>query len=61
MGTHLRVFEESFPMNTNIIGFRWFTKKNYVLVLWTKVGKALERLNTEATFVQSTRTQFIMT
>ena len=26
MGTHLRVFSESYPINTNIIGFRWFLK-----------------------------------
>ena len=26
MGTHLRVFNESFPMNTKMIGFRWFSK-----------------------------------
>ena len=26
MGTHLRALSESFPMNTNIIGFGWFSK-----------------------------------
>ena len=26
MGTHLRVLNESFLMNTNMIGFRWFSK-----------------------------------
>ena len=26
MGTHLRVLDESFPMNTKVIGFRWFSK-----------------------------------
>ena len=26
MGTHLRVLSESFPMNTNMTGFRWFLK-----------------------------------
>ena len=26
MGTHLRVLSESFPMNTNITWFRWFSK-----------------------------------
>ena len=26
MGTHLIVLSESYPMNTNIIGFRWFPK-----------------------------------
>ena len=26
MGTHLRVLIESYPMNTNITGFRWLSK-----------------------------------
>ena len=26
MGTHFRVLSESFPMNTNMTGFRWFSK-----------------------------------
>ena len=26
MGNHLRVLSESYPINTNIKGFRWFTK-----------------------------------
>ena len=26
MGTHLRVLSESFQMNTNLTGFRWFSK-----------------------------------
>ena len=26
MGTHLRVFSESYPMNTNMTGFRWFSR-----------------------------------
>ena len=26
MGTYLRVLSESFPMNTNMAGFRWFSK-----------------------------------
>ena len=26
MGTHLRALRESYPMNTNITGFRWFSK-----------------------------------
>ena len=31
-------------MNTNMIGFRWFSKNICVLVLWTKVASALEGL-----------------
>ena len=41
MGIHLRVFSESYPMNTNMAGFTWYLK---VLVLWTKVALALEVL-----------------
>ena len=43
MGTHIRVLGESFPMNTNMTGFRWFSK--------------IYPSNAEATFVQSTRMQ----
>ena len=39
----LRVFGESYPMNTNMT--RWFSKKNpRVLVLRTKLASALEGL-----------------
>ena len=44
MGTHVKVLKESFPMNTNMTGFRWFSKKLNVLVLWMKVASALEGL-----------------
>ena len=44
MGTHMRVLSESYPVNTNITGFGWFSKKVCVLVLWTKVVSALEGL-----------------
>ena len=27
MGTHLRVLSESYPVNTNMTGSRWFSKK----------------------------------
>ena len=43
MGTHLRVLSKSYPMNTNITGFRCFFKKICVLILWTKVASALKR------------------
>ena len=26
MGTHLTVLSKSFPMNTNMTGFKWFSK-----------------------------------
>ena len=44
MGTHLRVLNESYPMNTNTTGFRGFSKIVCALVLWTKVVSALEGL-----------------
>ena len=44
MGTHMRVLSESFPMNTNMTGFRWFSKKDCILVIWKKVASALEGL-----------------
>ena len=28
MGTHLRLLSESYQMNTNMTGFRWFSKKS---------------------------------
>ena len=43
MGTHELVLSESYPMNTNITGFIWFSKIS-VLVLWMKVAIALKGL-----------------
>ena len=40
MGTHLRVLSESYPMNTNKIGFQCFSK----IFVWTKVALTLEGL-----------------
>ena len=37
MGIHLRVLGESFQMNTNMIGLRWFS---WFFVHWTKVSSA---------------------
>ena len=44
MGTHMRVLSESYPINTNMTGFKWFLKTIWVLVLWTKVTSALKGL-----------------
>ena len=44
MGTHLRVLNESFPMNTNTTGFSWLSK---IFVLSTKVASALEGLSAQ--------------
>ena len=41
MGTHLRVLEVDYQMDTNMTVFRWFSK---FVVLWTKVFSALEGL-----------------
>ena len=38
MGTHLKVLSESYPVNTNLTGFRRFSN----FVLWTKLASALE-------------------
>ena len=41
MGTHLRVFSGSFPMYTNMTGFRRFSKKNCVLLRGTSTGTSV--------------------
>ena len=43
---NVRVLNESYPMNTNVTGLRWFSKYHYVCVLWMKVASALEGLTT---------------
>ena len=43
MGTHMRVLGESFQMNTHKTGFICFSR---ILVLWTKVARALDGLST---------------
>ena len=44
MGTHLRGLSESYPMNSNMTGYRCFSKNLCVLVLWMKVASALNVL-----------------
>ena len=41
----MRVINESYPMNTNMTGFRWFSKTIWVLALWTKVASELKGLS----------------
>ena len=41
MGTHMKVLGESFPMNTNMTGFQWFSK---IFASWMKETSALEGL-----------------
>ena len=41
MGTHLRVLNESFAVNTYMTGFRWFSK-SFTSLLWTQVASAVE-------------------
>ena len=36
MSTHLRVLDDSYPMNTNMTGFRWFLK--ILAFFWMKVA-----------------------
>ena len=43
MGTHLTVLSENYPINTNMTGFRWFSKI-FAFLLWRKVSSALEGL-----------------
>ena len=43
MGTHLSALSESYPIDTNMTGFRGFSKF-FVLELGTKVASALEGL-----------------
>ena len=43
-GYSSNITHESYPMNTNMRGFRWFSKINCVFNLWTKVASALEGL-----------------
>ena len=59
MGTHLRILGESFPMNTNMTGFKWFSKILAFFVFWTKVVPALEGLN-EFDYCASKCMQFVL-
>ena len=45
MGTHPKVLSESYPMNTNMAGFRWFSKVLVYLWFEKKVVLALEGLS----------------
>ena len=61
MGTHLRVLSESFPMNTNLTGFRWFSNTFCIFLPWAKVASALQGLmlnpfDAEVTFIKGTKT-----
>ena len=43
VGTHLRELRESFPMNTNMTGFRWFSK-NFVFSSLDESSLIMERV-----------------
>ena len=47
MGSHLTVLSESFSMNTNMTGLRWFSKQICVLVVWKKVAFSIGRVKTQ--------------
>ena len=55
MGTHLRVLSESFLMNTNMAGFRWFSKIVASLHLDESSLTAVEGLNISLTKPSSNR------
>ena len=48
MGIHLKVLVESYPMNTNMTGFRWFSKLFTFFLQWTKVASAGKGLRASA-------------
>ena len=55
MGTHLRVLLKSYPMNTNMTGFRCFSKLfTWLAVHWMKVASALGGLVEGAHFIMGT-------
>ena len=47
MGTHLTVLSKSYPMNTNMTGFRWFSKIFASLCFGSKAASAFKGLTTE--------------
>ena len=66
MGSHMGVLSECYPMNTNVTGFRWFSKVFASLCLGLKsCSLSLKRVNkvifnpsnAEAIFIQSIGTQ----
>ena len=52
IGTHLRVLSESYLMNTNMTGFGWLSRYRCILVLWTKVARALEGLKVKYLYLR---------
>ena len=44
MGINLRVLSENYPMNTNMTGFRWFSKSFASLCFEWELALALEGL-----------------
>ena len=58
MGTHLRVLSESYPMNTNMTGFRWFSKLFASLCFVMKVVFALEGLNINESYIMKSITAY---
>ena len=53
MGTHLRVLSESFPMNTNMTGFRWFLKIFASLCFVRKYPQHWKGFNSAKYFVEN--------
>ena len=43
MGTHMRVLSERYPMNTNMTGFRWFSKSLRYFDVHKSIGRVKEK------------------
>ena len=44
MGTYLRKLSNTYPMNTNMTGFRWFSK-NFAALSFGRNSLIIERVN----------------
>ena len=52
MGTHLRVLDKSYPMNTNIAGFRWFSNFFLHSCALEEISLSIGRVNMIDGFMQ---------
>ena len=57
MGTHLIVLSESYSMDTNMAGLKWFSKKLCVTVIWMKVASASKGLTLLMLRLRSSKSQ----
>ena len=54
MGTHLKVLGKSYPMNTNLIGFRWFSKIVAFLCFGQKYSLSIGRVKMQYVMISIT-------